>query len=58
MIKIALSSTLFHLQIFKLSNSMVFDLDLIKKLYSEMPANVDDARKALGRPLTLAEKIL
>ncbi|MBP6687255.1 MAG: aconitate hydratase [Lacibacter sp.] len=37
---------------------MVFDLDLIKKLYSEMPAKVDAARKALGRPLTLAEKIL
>ena len=37
---------------------MVFDLDLIKKLYSEMPAKVDDARKTLGRPLTLAEKIL
>lgn len=37
---------------------MVFDLDLIKKNYSEMPAKVDAARKALGRPLTLAEKIL
>ncbi|MGB3005953.1 MAG: aconitate hydratase [Chitinophagaceae bacterium] len=37
---------------------MVFDLDLIKKLYSEMPAKVDAARIALGRPLTLSEKIL
>jgi aconitate hydratase len=37
---------------------MVFDLDLIKKKYSEMPAKVDAAKKALGRPLTLAEKIL
>ena len=37
---------------------MVFDLELIKKLYAEMPAKVDAARKALGRPLTLAEKIL
>ncbi len=37
---------------------MVFDLDLIKKTYSEMPAKVDAAKKALGRPLTLAEKIL
>ncbi len=37
---------------------MVFDLDLIKKTYSEMPAKVDAARTALGRPLTLAEKIL
>lgn len=37
---------------------MVFDLDLIKKTYSEMPQRVDAAKKALGRPLTLAEKIL
>ena len=37
---------------------MVFDLDLIKKTYAAMPAKVDAARKALGRPLTLAEKIL
>jgi aconitate hydratase len=37
---------------------MVFDLDLIKKTYSEMPAKIDAARKALGRPLTLSEKIL
>ena len=37
---------------------MVFDLDLIKKLYAEMPAKVDAARKILGRPLTLSEKIL
>jgi aconitate hydratase len=37
---------------------MVFDLDLIKKLYAEMPAKVDAARKTLSRPLTLSEKIL
>jgi aconitate hydratase len=37
---------------------MVFDLDLIKKLYSTMPAKVDAARKLVGTPLTLAEKIL
>src|SRR6201995_4168728 len=37
---------------------MVFDLDLIKKLYGELPAKVDAARKLLGRPLTQAEKIL
>ena len=37
---------------------MVFDLNLIKKLYAGMPAKVDAARKALGRPLTLSEKIL
>ena len=37
---------------------MVFDLNLIKKLYAGMPAKVDAARIALGRPLTLSEKIL
>ncbi len=37
---------------------MVFDLDLIRKTYQEMPAKVDAARAALGRPLTLAEKML
>ncbi len=37
---------------------MVFDLDLIKKLYGGMPAKVDAARKLVGSPLTLAEKIL
>ena len=37
---------------------MVFDLDLIKKLYGEMPSKVDAARQLVGKPLTLAEKIL
>jgi aconitate hydratase len=37
---------------------MLFDLDLIKKVYSELPAKVLAARKMLGRPMTLAEKIL
>ncbi len=37
---------------------MAFDIDMIKKVYAEMPAKVDAARKTLGRPLTLAEKIL
>jgi aconitate hydratase len=37
---------------------MAFDIEMIKKVYAEMPAKVDAARKALGRPLTLAEKIL
>ncbi|MFP5041927.1 aconitate hydratase [Parasediminibacterium sp. JCM 36343] len=35
-----------------------FDIEMIKKVYAEMPAKVDAARKALGRPLTLSEKIL
>ena len=37
---------------------MAFDIDMIKKVYAEMPAKVDVARKTLGRPLTLSEKIL
>lgn len=37
---------------------MVFDLDLIKKLYGELPGKVAAARKLVGKPLTLAEKIL
>jgi len=37
---------------------MVFDLDLIRKIYSELPAKVAAARKLIGKPLTLTEKIL
>ncbi len=37
---------------------MAFDIEMIKKVYAEMPAKVDAARTALGRPLTLSEKIL
>ncbi|MBX3255841.1 MAG: aconitate hydratase [Chitinophagaceae bacterium] len=37
---------------------MVFDLDLIKKTYADMPAKIEAARKLTGTPLTLAEKIL
>lgn len=37
---------------------MVFDLDLIKKVYAEMPAKVAAARKLTGRALTMTEKIL
>ncbi|MCX6205706.1 MAG: aconitate hydratase [Bacteroidetes bacterium] len=37
---------------------MAFDIEMIKKLYAEMPAKVNTARTALGRPLTLSEKIL
>jgi aconitate hydratase len=37
---------------------MAFDLDMIKKAYTNMPAKVEAAKKALNRPLTLAEKIL
>jgi len=37
---------------------MLFDLDLIKKVYSELPRKVQVARNLLGRPMTLSEKIL
>lgn len=36
----------------------MFDLDLIKKVYSGFKAKVDAAKKVLGRPMTYAEKIL
>lgn len=37
---------------------MAFDIEMIKKVYAELPAKVEAARKLVGRPLTYAEKIL
>ncbi len=37
---------------------MVFDLDMIKAHYAALPGKLDAVRKHLGRPITLAEKIL
>ena len=37
---------------------MAFDIDLIQKVYEQLPGKVAAARKLLGRPLTLAEKTL
>ncbi len=37
---------------------MAFDIEMIKALYEKMPSKVEAARKLIGRPLTLAEKIL
>lgn len=37
---------------------MAFDLDMIKGVYARMEERVKVARKVVGRPLTLAEKIL
>jgi len=37
---------------------MVFDLDMIKAFYEAMPGRIAMARKAVGKPLTLSEKIL
>ncbi|MBF4471066.1 aconitate hydratase [Flavobacterium sp. HJJ] len=37
---------------------MAFDIEMIKKVYADMPLRVDAAREIVGRPLTLTEKIL
>lgn len=37
---------------------MAFDIEMIKALYAKMPERVQQARSVVGRPLTLAEKIL
>ena len=37
---------------------MLFDLDIIKSFYNNLPNKVNSARELLGRPLTLSEKIL
>ncbi|KIC93163.1 aconitate hydratase [Flavihumibacter solisilvae] len=37
---------------------MVFDLEMIKKVYGSFPGRISAARKVVGRPLTLTEKIL
>lgn len=37
---------------------MAFDLDMIKGVYARMEERVNAARKVVGRPLTLSEKIL
>jgi aconitate hydratase len=37
---------------------MAFDLDMIKKVYDNLGSRIDAARKVVGKPLTLTEKIL
>ncbi|TAL62370.1 MAG: aconitate hydratase [Bacteroidetes bacterium] len=37
---------------------MAFDIEMIKKVYKNLPARVEAARKLAGHPLTLTEKIL
>jgi aconitate hydratase len=37
---------------------MVFDLDMIKAVYQQLPDRIAKARKVVNRPLTLSEKIL
>jgi aconitate hydratase len=37
---------------------MAYDIEMIRKVYSQMPERVNRLRKLLGRPVTLTEKIL
>lgn len=37
---------------------MVFDIEMIKAVYGSYPARIEAARKAVGKPLSLTEKIL
>lgn len=37
---------------------MLFDLDLIKEVYRDLPARIEKAKSIVKRPLTLTEKIL
>ncbi|WP_421978907.1 aconitate hydratase [Roseivirga seohaensis] len=37
---------------------MAFDIDMIKAVYAKFPSRIAAARKAVGKPLTLSEKIL
>ena len=37
---------------------MVFDIEMIKKVYSSMKDKVDNAKRVCNHPLTLSEKIL
>lgn len=37
---------------------MAFDIEMIRKVYAELPEKVAAARKVLNKPLTLSEKIL
>ena len=37
---------------------MVYDIEMIRNFYASYRAKVENARKKLDRPMTLAEKIL
>ncbi len=37
---------------------MIFDVEMIRKVYSDLPAKIEAIRSVLNRPLTLTEKIL
>jgi aconitate hydratase len=43
----------------KIKDTMpVFDIEMIRKVYAQFPERIEAARKVVGRPLTLSEKIL
>ncbi len=37
---------------------MAFDIEMIREIYKNLPSKIEAARKIVGRPLTLTEKIL
>ena len=37
---------------------MAFDIDVIKRVYSEISSRIENAKKIIGKPLTLSEKVL
>ncbi len=37
---------------------MAFDIEMIREIYKKLPSRIEAARKLVGRPLTLTEKIL
>jgi len=37
---------------------MAFDIDMVRQAYATLPGKIEQARKLLGRPMTLTEKIL
>ncbi len=37
---------------------MAFDIDVIKRVYSEMSSKIELAKQVIGKPLTLSEKVL
>jgi aconitate hydratase len=37
---------------------MTFDIDVIKRVYSQMSSRIEHAKKIIGRPLSLTEKVL
>lgn len=37
---------------------MIFDVEMIRKVYTDLPAKIETIRSVLNRPLTLTEKIL